>query len=108
MAYVHCHTKNCGWSQDDFYHEDYNPAKYLESWNNYLFGKDSHRLDKQFSDDAQFLKENGPITTREVLAREYEKFAKHIRTMKWVTWDQFRADPNKICPKCGSENLDID
>jgi len=29
--------------------------------------------------------------------------------MKWVTFEDFKADPNKKCPQCGStEDLDID
>lgn len=107
MAYIHCHT--CGWSQDDFYSVDgYNPAKSLKDWNEYLCGSRKEFLDKLFSDDAMFLKENGPLTTREVIAREYEKFAKRIRNMRWITWDQFKNDPHKICPACGVENLDVD
>lgn len=107
MAYVHRHA--CGWSQDDFYDENYNPAKYLMTWNNYLYGKNSDEIDKQFSRDSEFLRENGPITTREVLAREYESFARRIRSMKWLTWESFKADPDKRCPQCGgSDELDID
>jgi len=106
MAYVHCHA--CGWEQDDFYHGGYNPAKFLENWNEDLFGKKSDKLDKQFTTDSEFVKINGPITTREVIALEYEKFARRIRKMKWVTEDGFRKDPNKVCPECGSEDLDID
>ena len=103
MAYVHCHK--CGWRQDDFYHSDgYNPAKYLLSWNDILFGGN---LDKQFTDDAQFVIERGPITTREVIAQEYEKFANRIRKMKWVTAEEFYNDPNKTCPLC-NDHLDID
>jgi hypothetical protein len=106
MSYVHCH--NCDWSQDDFYHEGYNPAKYLMSWNDFLFGKRHDRIDKQFSDDSNFVKENGPITAREVLARQYEEFAGRIRTMRWITHEDFINDPNKVCPKCKSDDLDID
>lgn len=25
MAYLHCHTKDCNWSQDDFWSKSYNP-----------------------------------------------------------------------------------
>ena len=104
MAYVHCHTY--GWSQDDFYSVDgYNPAKSLKDWNDALCGP---KLDKQFTDDAMFVRENGPLTMREVIAREYEKYAKRIRNMRWVTWEQFKNDPHKICPQCGTENLDVD
>ena len=108
MAYVHCHA--CDWSQDDFYSlKGYNPPRYLESWNKHLCGD---RLDEQFTDDAGLVKENGPITRREVLAREYEKFAKQIREMKWVTEEAFQkacvGDEWPPCPKCGKQELDID
>jgi hypothetical protein len=52
MAFLHCHS--CGWEQDDFYSVDYNPAKYLTTWNDYLFGKKHIRIDEQFSDDSDF------------------------------------------------------
>ena len=104
MAYLHCHS--CDWAQDDFYSKTgYNPAKYLLTWNDLLCGDE---LDKQFTDYAEFIKENGNITTREVIAREYESFAKRIREMKWVTYESFQNDPNKLCPNCGSKDLDID
>ena len=107
MAFLHCH--NCDWEQDDFYSVDgYSPAYYLKSWNDYLCGEKLHKIDEQFTDNAGWLKENGPITTREVIARQYEKFARRIRTMKWITWEQFKAEPNKVCPECGSSDLDID
>ena len=73
-----------------------------------MFGKKHDKLDVPFTDDSLFLKENGNITTREVLAREYEKFGKRIRNMKWITYDDFKNDLNKVCPKCGSKDLDID
>ena len=104
MAYVHCH--DCDWAQDDFYSIDgYNPAEYLKSWNGLLCGE---KIDNQFSDDADFLCENGPITLREVLAREYERFARRIRSMRWITFEQWKSDLNKVCPNCGSTNLDTD
>lgn len=110
MAYLHCH--NCDWSQDDFYDDGYNPAKYLMSWNTFIFGEKRNRLDEQFTSDPWFIKENGDITTREVIAREYESFAKRIRTMKWISYDDYKNDVElgiAECPKCGSKNhFDID
>jgi hypothetical protein len=104
MAFIHCHV--CGWSQDDFYSPTgYNPAKSLADWNNQLF---SPKLDLPFTDDPEFVKRNGNISTREVVAREYEKYAKRIRTMKWITWEAFKADPYKVCPACDNTQLDID
>jgi len=108
--YLRC--RNCDWSQDDFYDKDYNPAKSLLDWNGSLFGDDRKQLDEQFSNDSEFIKENGKITTREVVAREYESFASKIRAMKWVTYEDYEKDKNSgvaKCPKCGSfDDLNID
>uniref|UniRef100_A0A6M3K0Q7 Uncharacterized protein n=2 Tax=viral metagenome TaxID=1070528 RepID=A0A6M3K0Q7_9ZZZZ len=108
MAFLHCH--NCDFSQDDFYSVDgYNPPDYLQSWNKGLCGD---RIDERFTDDAEFLREYGPITLREVIAREYEKYARGIRSMKWVTWESFKEawidGKWPPCPKCGKNDLDID
>ncbi len=108
MAYLHCHK--CNWSQDDFYHDGYNPAKYLMDWNEYLFGDKKDKLDEQFTDDSEFIKFHGNITTREMIALEYEKFARRIREMKWITYEDFKKDKGIAkCPKCGSStDFDID
>lgn len=106
MAYLHCHS--CDWSQDDFYDKGYNPAKYLLDWNEYLFGDKKDQLDKSFTDDAEFLRVNGNISTREVIAREYENYAKRIREMKWVSYEDFKNDKSARCPKCGADDFDID
>lgn len=107
--YIRC--DDCDWSQDDFYHDGYNPASYLAGWNEYLYGDKRDELDKSFTDDSEFLRENGNITTREVLARKYESFARKIRNMKWTTYDDFKRDKDAgiaVCPRCGSSNFDID
>ena len=97
--YVHCH--NCKWEQDDFYSVDgYNPAHFLATLTKDLCGDINQPI--RVNDGAS------EITMREYIARYFEHFAKHIREMKWITADQFYADPNKVCPKCGSDNLDLD
>ena len=105
--YLHCH--NCNWSQDDFYGKSYNPAKYLMNWNDSLF---RDKIDEPFTDDGQFIKDNGNITTREVIARNYDNYAKRIREMKWITYEAYKKDKEAgkaECPKCGSkEHFDID
>jgi hypothetical protein len=92
----------CNWSQDDFYDETYNPAKWLKNWDNELFGEKRGELDKLGMYDDRFL------TTREVIARAYERFARRIREMQWVTYQDFQNEPNKVCPRCGADKLDID
>jgi hypothetical protein len=106
MAYVYC--RSCWWQQDDFYDEHYNPANSLKDWDSYLFGKDVEKRDEIFSDDAEFVAENGRITTRELIAQNYERYAKKIRNMKWVTMAEFEKDNDKFCPLCNSRDLGID
>lgn len=110
MAYLHCHK--CGWSQDDFYHKGYNPAEFLTNWNDELFGENRFKLDQPFPGDSQWVKENGAITYREVIAQEYEKFARRIRNMKWVNYDDFLKDKKEgiaECPSCNSKtDFDVD
>jgi len=99
VAYLHCHS--CNWSQDDFYSEEgYNPASYLSQFTAELLGDG---LDKVVETDT------GPITWREVLARDYERFAQKIRTMEWFTYEQWEKDKDTaVCPGCGDRNFDID
>jgi len=108
MAFLHC--ESCDWQQDDFYEMDgYNPPKYLSSWNDSLCGKRSDKIDELFSKDSQFLREFGPISTREIIAKEYDKYAQRIRGMKWITREQWDRDKDTaVCPKCGDRNFDID
>lgn len=103
MSYIRC-TK-CDYSQDDFYHEGYNPAKYLMDWNESLI---SDEIDKLFPGDSQWIKENGNITYREVIARNYEEFARRIREMKWTTRESYVNDPIKECPKCHNKNCFVE
>lgn len=102
--YVHCH--NCKWEQDDFWSEDgYNPAEFLAGLNRDLFGDLNETV--TCGEYVGGKKIRPDITKREWIARFYEQYAKHIRTMKWITAEQFYADPNKACPRCGSA-LDSD
>jgi hypothetical protein len=105
MAYLHCHS--CDWEQDDFYSiAEYNPASSLKDWMELLC---SEEIDAQFTDDAQFLKENGPLTNREIIARDFERYAKIIREMTWITYESWLKEKgNAICPKCGAKDFDID
>jgi len=107
MSFLHCHTKDCFWEQDDFYSVDgYNPAEYLKDWMEQLC-KDN--IDEQFSNCSEFLAKNGPISKREVIAQEFEKFADRIRNMPWITYEQWKKDKDTaVCPKCGMRNFDID
>ena len=104
--FVYCNA--CDWHQDDFYDQNYNPVKSLKDWDDYLYGDKHDRLDEVFSDDPEFVSMNGRIYTRELIAREYQKYAKRIQNMRWMTYEDFKNDPDKKCPMCGSKELNID
>jgi len=99
MAFLHCHK--CGWEQDDFWSENYNPIKSLQDWMKDLLTKD---LEEVFGTD-EFT--GYTVTWRELLAKECEKAAKAIRNMKWRTEKDYKESEDQTCPKCGSP-LDVD
>ena len=104
MAFVSC--RKCGWEQDDFWDPNgYNPFKSLGGWKSELFGPN---LDQPFSIDSEFINDHGMISHREFIAREFEKWAKKIRAMKWVTEEEYKAkNPTHLCPRC-KEKLTVD
>ncbi len=91
MAYVSC--RKCGWSQDDFYDERYNPATYLLRWNKYLFGPERVNMDAPYPFDDPTSEEKGYSSYREEMARAFESFARRIRNMRWFTAKDFDEDP---------------
>ena len=106
MAYLHCHNPQCDFSQDDFWSESYNPMEYLKDWEDVLLDQE---LDKSFTTCDEFIAENGDISRREVVAREFERGAARIREMKYRTHEEYKEqNPDGICPKCGKKELDID
>ena len=108
MSFLHCHTPGCYWEQDDFYSPDGYPLTYLKYSIQELCNLDNN-LEEQYSDCSEFLAENGPISLREVIARDFEKFADRIRNMPWPTEEHWKRDKDKaVCPKCGLSNFNID
>jgi hypothetical protein len=112
---LHCH--NCSWSQDDFWSKDgYTPFRqdlmddlkdalfkdkiYFDEWtikemgvkNNYGFDKDGHWV-------------NG----KEYVLAELKRKIKSIENMAVKTDEEWQiVRDNFRCPKCGSEDWDID
>lgn len=112
MAFVHCHE--CGWSQDDFWSEHYNPITFLEE--NYTKELLTADLDEVMEMDPLWIEETeihiedgarGP-TRREMIAWELEKHAQTIRNMEYRTFAELKEkNPQRLCPSCGGV-LDID
>ncbi|MFW5895531.1 MAG: hypothetical protein ACOCT9_02185 [archaeon] len=101
MAFLHCH--NCGWSQDDFWDEDYNPLSNLTGKNEKdLLNKD---LDKVVYQNNQGKK----ITLRKHITNQLSKSINKINKMKYRTREEFeKKNPEKKCPRCHKKSLDID
>lgn len=119
MAYAHCH--NCGWSQDDFWSEwgsGWHPLHkdVVQNWINYLNdainGQTTIAMDIDWAKEAgvAFEEVDGSAEVRilDFVAYELECKARNIREMHWLTEKEFKNDPNRCCPKCGSKHLDVD
>ena len=120
MSFVHCH--DCFWQQDDFWDDSYSPFRkdiiedFVRHMNDGIHGK------RYIGFDIGIIKELGlPYSTivdsqmnkhyvefRDYLAWELKRKAKNIRSMHWITYEDYKNDPLKRCPKCDSVNLDID
>lgn len=116
MSYLHCHTKNCGWSQDDFWDEHYTPLRpdIMKSLSEDLF-KERIYFDKSMfvetGDLPYHLDEEGKAYCRgsDYVAWDLRKRAKRIQNMLVKTYAEFKANKDKlVCPRCGQQNWDID
>jgi hypothetical protein len=45
---------------------------------------------------------------QDVLADALIKKGKQLKNMKWLTYKDFKNDPRKVCPECGSDDLHLD
>lgn len=108
MAYLHCHK--CGWEQDDFWKQGgYNPITSIQHYENYLFLEpDKRGIDNWWLKENRFPETNS-IKGTELTAFELERAAKRIRNMVYRTEEEFKKmNPERKCPKCGAQELDID
>lgn len=107
MSYLHCHS--CDFSQDDFWSENgWNPIKSFESDKDTLLNKD---LDEVVEMDSVWLEENGykKVTRRDLVLYHLDQIKSRITRMIYRTFEEYKEkNPDRICPKCGKKDLDID
>lgn len=112
MSYLHCH--NCGWSQDDFWSENYSPFRgshfdsLINSFHEIALNGD---LDELIKHQYDVIGLGLPETTtyREFFALEIDKKAHAIRNQVAPTDDDWQKIKKKFrCPGCGSPKWDID
>jgi rubrerythrin len=104
MCFVYC--EKCGWTQDDFWSPDgYNPMDFLNQFKKDLFGDELDRVVTVDDFDKETGKFIGQKYTkwREIIADDFEMFAKRIRNQKYITREQFlKENPEWKCPLCGN------
>lgn len=122
MSYLHCHTKGCGWSQDDFYSKRYNPFTKIWSDVKWLINPKHMKMDDSIVKDLikytkipvyKIATERNQITvfSWNWLLLEIVKDIKVAVETKWWTYKKFKKDYDAgkaLCPKCKQNNFDID
>lgn len=83
--FLYCH--NCNWEQDDFWDENYNPLRYLLSWEKDLL--DFEKLDNEICYNNK--------TYREAIIESLYKVAEDIKDMKFLKYEEGKKYK---CPKC--------
>ena len=119
MAYLHCHTKDCGWSQDDFWSSEegeYSPFRpdLMRDLQKALF-KEKVYFDKWAIDEMGIINNRGKddngywVNGREFVINRLEAKVRSIRNMIARTEDEWKEKKDTLtCPKCGEQNWDID
>ena len=128
MAYLHCHTKNCGWSQSDFWTLRYNPITQLLEATKWLLRPRTIILNSWLIKDlqeftginlkAKAAQPKGPegiqpkvqaVHSWRLLRLEAVKILKPARQQQWWTYNLWKkAAKPAVCPQCKTSNFDID
>jgi len=111
--YVYC--RNCGFSQDDFWSDEYNPFNddYIKEFRNiFKIGMNGKTVEMEICNaeerEMEYTKNErnmAEVDFREYLAWRMDSIALRFRNMKWITWDEFQADTAKECPACGCTDM---
>ncbi len=129
MAYLHCHTKNCDWSQDDFWSFKigkygywkfpfskfgiaYNPISVFLS---YVCTKKGYWKPRRIVHDSSWAKEAGWSRKDPhswwLAWQSFKDIFRRFKGQKWWTYESWKSDYDKgiaVCPNCGQKNFDID
>ena len=119
MSYLHCHTKDCSFSQDDFYSKSYNPFTKIWSDIKWLITPKFLKMDFGWIQTmgeisaythVPLLKIKSRCFSWNLLIVEIVKDLKVALEMKWYTYEAWKKDYDggAVCPKCGKRNFDID
>lgn len=122
MAYLHCHTPGCEWSQDDFHTKNYNLFTKTKSrfkwlgkpkmigWDSWFVAHEAVELQDYTHIKVWFNKKNECFSWNWLLL-ELVSNLKAQRNMKWKTYKAYQKALEKgtaVCPRCGKVCWDID
>jgi hypothetical protein len=100
MSYIHCYK--CGWDNDDFL-TDYGGNKGMLTR---IFKWDLKNV--IISDYTAHVKNKRLVALRHAWEDIKRMYFLNFQ-QKYKTYEQFKKEnPNRLCPKCGTGNLDID
>jgi len=122
MSYLHCHTKNCNWSQDDFWNWKWKGLLKFWQWKRRPFGYNPFSLvlediaeywfPRFIRWDSHYAKEmNIPVSEFSwfAIVRSIKWNTKRVFTQTWWTYKSWENARDKaVCPKCKQKNWDID
>ena len=125
MSYVHCHS--CDWSQDDFwdfrltrghgYVTFVNLGKFKVGWEYnplslFLSYVATYLKPRRIDHDLWIAKEKGwrrkDPHSWWLIGQEFKKVFWRFKRQHWWFEKQFFDEVDKLCPKCGARNLDVD
>jgi hypothetical protein len=93
--FVYC--EKCDWSQDDFWDRRYNPIKFLQDDEEYLFNPlDNFMIFKYIGKGESF---------RKYLIKSLKSVITKIECQHWSTKEEYDKSDKK-CPKCGSNLIE--
>lgn len=129
MAYLHCHTRGCGWGQDDWwsfkfgkygywklpfckkYGWAYNPFSLFLS---YVFTKKGYWYPRRIKMDPEWAKDNKCRIDPHSWWMAWLQFKEifwRFKRQKWWFYEDWKKDYDAGkagCPRCGEKNFDID
>lgn len=129
MAYLHCHTENCNWSQDDFWYYSFKWKDWKQfltlKWNYRPFGYNPMSIliedigeyvkPRRIGMDSYWAKEQR-LKTNKIhswwfIKEGIKRYFRVKKNMVYKTYDEYMLDKKlgyAKCPKCGLSNFDID
>lgn len=108
--YVYC--KKCGWSQDDFW--TWNWTWKFWKWHAFGYNPLQRTIDTiRFWIKPRFVKietDDGikKVFSWKIMFGDLKRIFRSAINMKWYTYQQFKNDKNRRCPKCGCDCIVVD